>query len=84
MYLLIEMLYKVIRFTIAKIPPLVGLQAKSSMESIVGNFEVPERGDSLRQFQPWLGLDVIHIHARFRRAARRIGACASFWADALP
>ena len=45
-YLLIEMLYKDIWLTIAQIPPLLGLQAKSSMESIVGNFEVPERGDN--------------------------------------
>ena len=44
-YLLIEMLYWSILLTITKIPSLVGLQAKPSMESIVGNFEVPERGD---------------------------------------
>ena len=83
-YLLIEMLYKVIWLTITKIPSLVGLQAKSSMESIVGNFEVPERGDSLKQLQTCRVLEVIHIHSSFRRASRRIGACASFCSDALP
>ena len=82
--LLIEKLYKVIWLTITKFPSLEGLQAKSSMESIVGNFEVPERGDPLKRSPPCHVLEVIHIHSSFRRASWRIGACASFCSDALP